>query len=155
MKAIISILFVALCSTIAFARQGEIFVTVNRPDTTRVIKEYGPDSILLSTSRQQMINGCRKELEHRLYDQQGLLKEMRNTRYAAGKENTCDFTPYIICCRLYEKGKLSKEYFRQAACDECESVSCGIEKRWNPQGKLIFNRSYKKCSFKPATLKEP
>jgi len=112
-----------------------------------MINEYGPDSSLLSTSRQQMINGCWKDLEHRQYDQQGQLKEVKIMRYAAGKENTCDFTPYIACYRIYKKGKLNKEYFRWAACDECETNPCGVEKCWNSRGKLMYQRSYGKCRF--------
>lgn len=117
-------------------------------DTVRIIKEYGIDSALLSTSRQQMINGCWKELQYLQFDESGNLKLQRTTRYASEKNNTCDFTPYIEYIRVYEKKNLYKEYSRQAACAECEARPCGVEIRRNPSGKIVYQRSYGKCSFK-------
>lgn len=117
-------------------------------DTVRVLKEYGIDSVLLSTSRQQMINGCWRELQYRRFDKSGNLELERTTRYESGKNNTCDFTPYIEYNRVYINRKLYKEYSRQAACDECDVGPCGVEKHYMPSGKAIYQRNHGKCNFK-------
>ncbi|MCH5688435.1 hypothetical protein LWM68_31735 [Niabella sp. W65] len=64
MKAAPGIAFSILLHTAAFARQHKdgIVLTCKAADTTRVIKQYWPDSTLLSVSHQEMINGCWKEL---------------------------------------------------------------------------------------------
>ncbi|MGN7785453.1 hypothetical protein ACTJIJ_13075 [Niabella sp. 22666] len=144
-----------LLSSLAFhcMGQGRMQATLPDTDTVRVMKEYSIDSMVLSTSRQQMINGCWKELEYRQFVESGNLALERTTRYATGKNNTCDFTPYIEHNRVYKNKKLYREYSRQAACAECEAHPCGLEKQWNPSGKIASQRSYGKCGFKPLVNK--
>lgn len=151
MKVVITVLLMMVLSSPVLYCQGRGGRYLLRPptDTVRVIKEYGIDSMVLSTSRQQMINGCWKELQYLQFDESGNLKWERTTRYASGKNNTCDFTPYIEHHRVYKRKKLYREYSRQAACTECEARPCGVEIRRNSSGKIVYQRSYGKCSFKP------
>lgn len=152
MKVLITVL---LLSALALHCQGRgrLHPVLPDADTVRTIKEYGIDSMVLSTSRQQMINGCWKELEYRQFDESGHLELERTTRYASGKNNTCDFTPYIEHNRVYKNKKLYRQYSRQAACAECEARLCGLDKHWNLSGKKVSQRSYSKCGFRPATSK--
>lgn len=149
MKAGTVAISLILLSFLAFARrsQGEIYSVAPDADTMRIVKEYSADSVVLSTSQQQMINGCWKELVYRQFDELGHLKLERTTRYASGKNKTCDFTPFIEYNRVYKKNVLYQEFSRQAACDECKAKPCNTEKRWNQSGKIIYQRSYGKCRF--------
>lgn len=137
MKVFITVQSIMLLSSLALhcLGQGRMHSMLPDTDTVRVINGYGIDSMVLSTSRQQMINGCWKELEYRQFDESGNLALERTTRYASGKNNTCDFTPYIEHNRVYKNKKLYSEYSRQAACAECEARPCGVEIRRNSSGK--------------------
>ncbi len=149
MKAGTVALSLVLVSSLTFARQslGKIYNVSPETDTMRIVEQYGADSMVLSTSQQKMINGCWKELVYRKFDESGHLKLERTTRYASGKNTTCDFTPLIEYNRVYKKNALYQEFSRQAACDECETKPCGTEKRWSRSGKIVYQRNYSKCRF--------
>lgn len=125
-------------------------------DSVRIIREYSAFDELSSVTTQKQISACWKPINYEAYDEQGNKTLEWQIYHSKAEESTCDFTSYYAHYRHYQNGKLIRELFKHAGCDDCESYPCGTETAWDEAGKIIFQEKYGDCdvNFRPEQKQE-